>query len=66
MRVNVSSSSFALVSAVAHLEITGPRDPKGNWQDRPCGCDGGIERDEEFDVKYVSQVSVKSTRSPHT
>jgi hypothetical protein len=56
MRVNVSPLSFALVSAVAHLEHTGPRDPEGNWQDRPCGCYGGIERDEEFDVKYVSQA----------
>jgi hypothetical protein len=27
MRVNVSPLSFALVSAVAHLEHTGPREP---------------------------------------
>lgn len=57
MRVNVSSLSFAPVSAVADLEYIGPRDPKGNWQDRPRGCDGSIERDEECYVKYESKVS---------
>jgi hypothetical protein len=40
------SLNAAIVSAVAHLEHTGPRDPEGNWQDRPCGCYGGIERED--------------------